>query len=373
MPSPSAVARALDRVLAETGVHTRTLDPDADRYVVFSDHHKGRRDGADDFARCEASYLSALEHYLAAGFALILLGDAEELWENRVEPVLGAYANVLAAERRFHPDRLIKIWGNHDDEWASPTRIAKHLPPVFGTIEIPEGVQFDVVRRGGPLGRLLLLHGHQGTLFSDRLAGIAKLAVRVVWRTIQRLTRIPSTTPASDACLRDAHDRTMYRWAKSRPGLVLIAGHTHRPVFSSKTHLQQLSEEIERLRSSGRSDDEVTRRLAELEAVAEKVRQKDRECDEAVADDPDRSRPCYFNTGCCCFADGDVTGIELAGGEIRLVRWGMERGALGRRLLAYTAIEHVFEALEAEAPGPSCGARAIGAPMWRSRLTTPDS
>jgi len=352
MPSPSAVARALDRVLAETSAQARRLDPDADRYVVFSDHHKGRRDGADDFAPCEASYLAALEHYFTVGYTLILLGDAEELWENRVEPVLAAYANVLAAERRFHPDRLVKIWGNHDDEWASPKRIAKHLPPVFGVIDIPEGVQFEVVRHGRALGRLLLLHGHQGTLFSDRLAEIAKLAVRFVWRTIQRLTRMPSTTPASDACLRDAHDRTMYHWAKSNPGLVLIAGHTHRPVFSSKTHLQQLSEEIERLRATGRSDDEVTRRIAELEAAAEKVRQKDRECEEAVADDPDRSRPCYFNTGCCCFADGDVTGIELGDGEIRLVRWGMERGALGRRLLAYTAIEHVFESLAAEPGSP---------------------
>jgi predicted phosphodiesterase len=345
MAPSTAITQALDRVLAETGADVRTLDPDTDRYVIFSDHHKGRRDGADDFARCEASYLAALEHYRAAGHTLILLGDAEELWENRVEPVLSAYANVLAAERQFHPERLLKIWGNHDDEWASPKRIAKHLPPVFGAIDIPEGVQFDVVRGGRPLGTLLLLHGHQGTLFSDRLAGIAKLAVRFVWRTIQRLTRMPSTTPASDACLRDAHDRAMYRWASTKAGLVLVAGHTHRPVFSSKTHLQQLAEEIDDLRSRERPDDATVRRIAELEATVEKVRQQDRECEEAVADDPDRSRPCYFNTGCCCFADGDVTGIELAEGEIRLVRWGLEHGALGRRLLAYTAIDHVFDSL----------------------------
>ena len=202
MSTATAITQALDRVLVATHPHLRTLDPHADRYVVFSDHHKGQRDGADDFARCEASYLTALEHYFATGYTLILLGDAEELWENRVEPVLAAYANVLAAERQFLPGRLVKIWGNHDDEWESPRRIAKHLPPVFGTIEVPEGVQFQVVRRGEVLGTLLLLHGHQGTLFSDRLAGVAKLAVRFVWRTIQRITRRPSTTPANDAWLR---------------------------------------------------------------------------------------------------------------------------------------------------------------------------
>jgi hypothetical protein len=31
--------------------------------------------------------------------------------------------------------------------------------------------------------------------------------------------------------------------------------------------------------------------------------------------------PCYFDTGCCSFADGDVTGLEIANGKIRLVRW----------------------------------------------------
>ena len=31
--------------------------------------------------------------------------------------------------------------------------------------------------------------------------------------------------------------------------------------------------------------------------------------------------PCYFNTGCCSFGDGDVTGLEIADGQIRLVRW----------------------------------------------------
>jgi hypothetical protein len=33
------------------------------------------------------------------------------------------------------------------------------------------------------------------------------------------------------------------------------------------------------------------------------------------------SPPCYFNTGCCSFPDGDITGLEIADGAIRLVRW----------------------------------------------------
>ena len=26
---------------------------------------------------------------------------------------------------------------------------------------------------------------------------------------------------------------------------------------------------------------------------------------------PKDQKPCYFNTGCCCFPDGDITGFEI--------------------------------------------------------------
>jgi len=29
----------------------------------------------------------------------------------------------------------------------------------------------------------------------------------------------------------------------------------------------------------------------------------------------------YFNTGCCCFDDGDITGIEISDCCIRLIKW----------------------------------------------------
>jgi len=29
----------------------------------------------------------------------------------------------------------------------------------------------------------------------------------------------------------------------------------------------------------------------------------------------------YFNSGCCCFDDGDITGIEIADECIRLIKW----------------------------------------------------
>ena len=67
--------------------------------------------------------------------------------------------------------------------------------------------------------------------------------------------------------------------------------------------------------------------------------------------------PCYFNTGCCSFPDGDVTGLEIADEEIRLVRWpanlreirGEELGVdPQRRILETEDLEHVFAAVSGE-------------------------
>jgi len=40
----------------------RRLDVDADRLVVLSDMHRGKRDRADDFLPCEDAYRLALDH-----------------------------------------------------------------------------------------------------------------------------------------------------------------------------------------------------------------------------------------------------------------------------------------------------------------------
>ena len=56
---------------------------------------------------------------------------------------------------------------------------------------------------------------------------------------------------------------------------------------------------------------------AALHAELEYARTNDRRDVRRVTVSP----PCYFNTGCCSFPDGDITGLEIADGQIRLVRW----------------------------------------------------
>jgi hypothetical protein len=59
--------------------------------------------------------------------------------------------------------------------------------------------------------------------------------------------------------------------------------------------------------------------------------------------------PCYFNTGCCSFGDGDVTGVEIADSEIRLVRWPDNDGLPAPKVLARADLREVLR-LVARAP-----------------------
>src|SRR5262245_21647029 len=95
------VKKGLDRAYTEPQLTRRTFDLDADRLVIFSDHHRGTRDGADDFWRCERAYRAALGYYLESGHHLYLLGDVEELWENAPAGPIADYADTLALEGEF--------------------------------------------------------------------------------------------------------------------------------------------------------------------------------------------------------------------------------------------------------------------------------
>jgi hypothetical protein len=57
------------------------------------------------------------------------------------------------------------------------------------------------------------------------------------------------------------------------------------------------------------------------------------------------TKPCYFNTGCCSFSDGDLTGIEIAGGRIKLVRWPDDAGNPKPKVLVSMLLAEVFKSL----------------------------
>jgi hypothetical protein len=340
----SAIATALTR--AYRAAEERSLAVADARIVVFSDHHKGRRDGADDFERCEPAYCAALGWYFEEGYSLYVLGDAEELWENDPEPVLRpgtGYPEVLELEAAFHAaGRYERFFGNHDDLWSHATAVSKHLHGRFPGLRVREAMKLRIIRPEASDGLLVLLHGHQGTADSDRFRAVSRLFVRFVWRPIQRKSGYTGVTPARDHALRAEHDRAMSAWAGSHPDHpVLITGHTHRPVFWDSAPAVPAARESGDGAAERRADEEFTR-----------AQQRNR--DETYR----LPTPCYFNSGCCCFGDGDVTGLEIADGEIRLVRWPLDDATPRRKVLAARALDDVLDCVADRAPAPVMGGEA---------------
>jgi hypothetical protein len=322
------------------------------RLVVLSDQHRGARDGADDFQRCERAYNAALAYYFASGHRLFLLGDVEELWECRPEEALGSYQDTLALEARFFQEgRLERMFGNHDDLWSHDGPVAKHLRGLLPNLEVREGLRLRLTRAGSTAGVIFLVHGHQGTRDSDRFGVLARLVVRYVWRPLQRRLRIPSTTPALDWDLRGAHNRAMFGWARGHPSKpILVAGHTHQPVFGTsrpepvrRRPAAEVERDLAEREDAGAPPGELARLRAELEWARAEERRTGGKAPPAV------SPPCYFNTGCCSFGDGDVTGLEIADGEIRLVRWPDREGEPAPVTLARDSLADVLEAVNPEA------------------------
>jgi UDP-2,3-diacylglucosamine pyrophosphatase LpxH len=305
------------------------LNLDEQPLVFVSDLHKGTRDGADDFRICENAYRTCLDHYYKEGFRLLVVGDVEELWEDWPGKVIEKYKATLELEAKFHDDnrRYERLWGNHDDLWNDPKQVAKHLHQFYPGLTVHEAMKFRVRSGDRDLGILFVVHGHQGTADSDSKSKIPRLFVRYVWRNIQRITKRSLNTPAKDYDLRLRHNRAMFEWAKRhRDPVVMVAGHTHKPVFWK--------------RPAQAADFELTR--PEL-AVSEAEQQRP-----GAPADP-FTVPCYFNTGCCAFSDGDVTAIEIRDGKVRLVRWLDDEGRPQAQVLtAEEDIGDVFDRVKAK-------------------------
>jgi UDP-2,3-diacylglucosamine pyrophosphatase LpxH len=347
------IARGLERVFDRAD--ERRLDRNKLRAVVFSDHHRGVGDGADDFRRCEHAYRAALSWYYEQGYELWLLGDVEELWENRPKKTITHYAEVLELESAFAREgRLWRFYGNHDMAWRGRRTRQQYLGPALGEdFPVREALKVRLMDDDRERGMLFLVHGHQGTIDSGNFLVVpfARFIVRVFWAALQRSRKFANTSPATDAQLRSKHDRAMFEWANARATgegerPVLIAGHTHHPVFPGDPPPDLSLEEADKrlawetARRNPNSDREA---VANARAEYELARTR-REREES-SDLPDADPPCYFNTGCCSFGDGDVTGLVLTSRQIRLVRWLSDTGQARPKTLAERELPALLDTL----------------------------
>lgn len=247
------------------------------RFILLSDCHRGQGNSGDNFLPNQEIYCGALEYYYKNGFTYIELGDGDELWENRcARPIIQTHVRAFEILSRFYREgRLHMLFGNHDmvkrrreykAQCASYTCDCDRCEkPLFPGLEISESLVLENRNTGQ---RLLLVHGHQGSVLNDALWPLARFLVRYIWGPLELVGFL---APVGGGRLRENTEKIekeLCAFASSENRIV-IAGHTHRPIFP-----------------------------------------KPGECP-------------YFNDGSCVHPHC-ITGIEIDGGRIALVRWAVD-------------------------------------------------
>lgn len=309
------------------------IDAATARFIIFSDHHKGAGDQSDDFTTNKENYSAALDYYYRENYTYINLGDSEELWENKPEPVLKLYHAIFEKEALFlKTRRLYKIFGNHDLLWFDALAVKKYLAPVFGdTIKILEGLVLQLTVNQKSIS-IFITHGHQGDKVADNNA-FSKWFVGRIWVPIQRWLKLNVNTPAKDFRLSDRHNQLMYLWTMRYKDTILITGHTHKPVFESLDHIQRLNNQLQNAEDKGDENESAMLR-SEIEKRVLEYGGKPEQLTKWV-------QPTYYNSGCCCFNDGDITGIEIADGKMRLVKWTAKSGTPHREIKEEASLEAI--------------------------------
>lgn len=348
-PHKEAVFKSLSSLLTRMYGNKKSdsiipLDLEKSRFIIFSDQHRGTRDLADDFRLAEKNYLSALDHYYGQGYTLVCLGDCEELWENEPKPLMKCNEAVFRREADFLNDgRYHRMFGNHDLEWNYEFPRNLFLKPLFGDkLKVCEALILQTVHNTETYS-IFLTHGHQGDKRSDGNM-FSKWIVAAIWTPIQRFLEINIDTVSDSIELVDKHNIIMYQWSATQKNLVFISGHTHKPVFASLDHVERLTLQIE---SAKEAQDAERAALLEQELQKRKAEYAGKQFIKTMV------VPSYFNTGCCCFFDGDITGIEIAEGEIRLIKWEEIEGVPKRKVLEYAPLTYIFDRLNTEQNAPN--------------------
>jgi len=315
-----------------------SFDPQEQSIIIFSDHHKGARDGSDDFRLAEKNYLAALDYYNEQKFFYVNLGDGEELWENTIMSVMKFNKAPFAKEKLF-ADRnaYCKIIGNHDLFWKNdPLTAQRYIKKMYGReLKIFEGIVLRVQLKTKYVD-VFCTHGHQGDAQSDGNA-FSKWFISYIWGPLQSFLEINTNTPSTNDSLKSLHNIMMYNWVYEQPYCILITGHTHQPVFKSLTHLERLYLALEEAREK---NDRATVNRIEAE-----IPRRKREYN-FVSSDFKNMNPSYFNSGCCCFDDGTITGIELDKGFIRLIKWSYRDGVPTRIVAEETSLHELLPFME---------------------------
>jgi len=212
-----------------------------DKFILFSDCHRGDNSFADDFARNRNIFFHALNHYYTNGYQYIELGDGDELWENRnFKTLFKAHRNIYKLMRQFHNEnRLHLIYGNHDMVYRNPNYVKKHLSTYFDERFGEDKVLFSnltyheaIILKEKTTGKkIFLTHGHQADFMNYVFWKFNRFMVRAIWKPLQIMGISDPTSPAKNFKELIKVERKMKRWISENNNQMTVIGHTHRPRF----------------------------------------------------------------------------------------------------------------------------------------------
>ena len=271
---------------------------------------------------------------------------------------------TFEAEKKFIlKDKFFKVFGNHDLYWDNSPIAAQQVKAIYGKkLRVFEGIilekdnkeehvqdkkasnpfsflkeKSDVVDEVLPMAHcpltIFLTHGHQGDASSDG-NWFSKFFVANIWAPLQSYLRINFNTPAYDEDLKTAHNLMMYEWSAKYKSLVLITGHTHQPVFESLTHPEKLYKQLGDAIKANRAD--------EVKKIEEEIKKRGRDY-KTTPTQYLTTKPSYFNSGCCCYRDGDITGIEITYEKIALVKWNVNKQRVVLDETTLNRLQHVLK------------------------------
>ncbi|TVR29189.1 MAG: metallophosphoesterase [Spirochaetaceae bacterium] len=281
-----------------------------DRYVIFADLHMGDGGKADDFLINAGMFAQVLqEHYLAAGYSLILNGDVEELQRFPLAAIRTQWSGIYRIFNRFNrAGRFFKLVGNHDMSIVNAR---------LGGYRVGQALRLSY---NGD--NIFIFHGHQVSRWFMQHNRFVGLTLKYIATPL----RIKNYEVSHNSRKRFNTERLVYDFS-SRERLLSIIGHTHRPLFESMSKVDSLKFELEQLCRTypqagaderSRIETQIARYRGELLDLQQK-RAPNRDHTSSLYNEH-LVVPCLFNSGCVLGKRG-ITALEIANGRIRLVYW----------------------------------------------------
>ncbi len=245
------------------------------KIVFMSDCHRGSGTHGDNYLNNSPLTYAALSYYYQGKFSYIELGDGDELWENsKPDTIILAHSNVFELLSRFYrAGRYLMLYGNHDKRKENNQFFRRYYEKqyyesidckcdMFPEMTPKEAVILKDYETGN---KILLVHGHQGDFLNDDIWRFTRFLVRHFWKRLELIGVLDPTSAAKNYQKKKKTERKLSDWADNN-NVILIAGHTHRPVL------------------------------------------------------PKPGESLYFNDGSCVHPSG-ITALEIENGYITLVKW----------------------------------------------------